>query len=598
MITESHIASSVEMAMTYIPYLLRSELIQIDPMLDIDWESRLVSIFNNLDEDIKIEIDKQILKSKQIIWHRISNKFDFKTETSLQVLKFKLEDQRMRSVVANIIESIQLVQNNDNVLFFADYIENVLKQIDQIETNDDLKLIEERAIIRKTFLYHIAKVIRKKTFIVPSNIRNLTEEQVKNFIIEVYIKHEILGHWFRPMTTKQIEKEPNFFFKYYISRQQKVRKFSVVKTSQFYFFLAPGRHVDDNVYSIRRFLTEQVISYSNSTYIFSLALPLNPSSDAAFISSFKELMEKMVTIEYRINQAVTDIVANMEYAFQDVIIPLFVDPLVVSEKNLDLLIDQHLMKIENKLVEDVLTPIKKAVQSDLSVQDEFDYVFHSLRNVFKEMLNYFEVFKQQPLFVFNQKVQEFGYRILSYLILLERRRDEVFASLTRNDREMIEERAQEPMTELYQLIDQRLAEYMSIQADMKTIDREKSRNTKQSFVSNLMTKKTVKRDYADLYRESLELKKKAYHDLLYIPRQYKKYCVIIQEDNLMSIQGRETYYAFSNGDNGIGLLPILFHVKNDLTDFSIEKVYNTLRQNVTRYSPFQVKRDESVFAAN
>lgn len=580
--------------MIYIPYLLRSELTQIDPMLDINWEYRLESIFSNLDDDIKAEIDKQILKPKQITWHRISNKFEYKTENSLQVLKFKLEDQRMRGVVANIMDSIKLVQNNDNILFFADYIENILKQIDQIEVGDDLKLLDERHQIRKTFLYHIAKVIRKKNFIIPKNIRHLTEEQIKNFIIEVYIKHEILGHWFRPLTTKEIQAETNFFFKYYISKQQKIRKFSVIKTSQFYFFLAPGKQVDDNIFSIRRFLTEQIIQYRDATYIFALVLSLDPSGDKDFIQHFKDLMEKMITVEYRINQTITDIVANMEYTFQDEIIPLFVEPISLSEKNLDLIVNQHLKKIENLLVEKILTPLKNAVKNDLSVQDEYDYVFHSIRNIFTEMLNYFEVFKQQPLLVFNSKIKEFGYRILSYLMLIERRREEVFISLSRSDRKLIEERSQEPLTELYQLIDQRLADYLLIQKELKEIEREK-KQTKSSFVSNLKVKKINKRDYNDLYHESMELKKKAYQDLLYIPRQYKKYCVIIQDENLMTIQGLETYYAFNNGENGIGLLPILFHIKNDLTDFSIEKIFSTLRQNVTRYSPFQTQHDEQLF---
>ncbi|MCH4248229.1 MAG: hypothetical protein LKF82_10455 [Acinetobacter populi] len=147
--------------MIYIPYLLRSELIQIDPLLDIDWQMQLENIFASLDMDVKIEIDKQILRPKQIIWHRISNTFESKVDTSLQVLKFKLENPRMREVVSNILDSLQFIHQNNNVLFFADYIENVLKQIDEIVIEDDLKLLEEKESIRKVFLYHIAKIIRR-----------------------------------------------------------------------------------------------------------------------------------------------------------------------------------------------------------------------------------------------------------------------------------------------------------------------------------------------------------------------------------------------------------------------------------------------------
>lgn len=587
-----------EKLMTYIPYLLRSEMIQIDPMLDMDWENRLVKIFSKLDEDLKIEIEKQILRPKQIVWNRISNTFETTAETSLQNLKFRIENLRMRAVVSNIIESMQLVNNYDNILFFSDYIENILHQMDQIEIGDDLKLFDEKLLVRKTFLYHIAKIIRKKSFVIPANLRNLSEDMVKNFIIEVYIKQQILGHWFRPLTTKEIHAEQNFFFKFFLIKQQKIRKFAVIKTSQFYFFIAPGRQVDENVYSIRRFLTEQNIEYKNVTYLFGLALPLEPPADPDFIRVFKILMDKMVTIEYRLNQTVVDMVANMDAGFQDEIIPLFIEPVMLTEKNLDLVVEQHLNNIEMLLTEKLLHPVKNAIKNYLSIQDEYDYVFHSLRNIFKEMLSYFEVFKQQPLLLFNQKVQEFGYRLLSYLLLIERRKDEVFVPLGRHDREFLQTRSQQPLDDLYQLINQKLSEYLEIQTELKAIEREYLKKPKQSFIASFISKKstqTAKKEYNELYHVAMELKKKAYHDLLYIPTQYKKYCVKIQDENLLSIDGRETYYAFGNGEHGVGLLPILFHIKNDLTDFSIEKIHSSLSRNMTQASPFNTPNRDNHF---
>ncbi len=575
--------------MIYIPYLLRSELIQIDPLLDINWQNQLAAIFSELDMDLKIEIEKQILRPKQITWHRISNTFESNLESSLQVLKFKLENRRMREVASHILDSIQFVNETSiNALFIADYIENILKQIDEIVVDDDLKLLQERQTIRKVFLYHIAKIIRKQNLILPQNIRNLTGDQVKNFILEVYIKQEILGYWYRPLTSFEVQQESQFFFKYYISKQQKIRKFTVVKTSQYYFLIAPGKQVEDNIYSIRRFLTEQHIEYSKKTYIFGLVLPLNPPADNQFIEGFKTMMENMVTIEYKLHKTVLDTVAHMEHSFAKEIMPMFVEPINLNEKNLDLVITSHLAQIEAMIVEKELIPLKRTIEQDLSHQDEYDYVFHSVRNMFQEMINYFEVFKQQPLLLFNKKVQEFGYRIISYLKLLERRRDELFVPLSMDEYKTVNRRAMMPLEELYHSMQMRMEEYLSLQLELKEFERARTKKAQGSFLNNFLPKqrKSAQKGYSELYHDVMSLKKKAYQDLVFIPRQYKKYCVLLQDENMLSIQGRETYYAFSNGENGINLLPILFHIQDDLTDFSIEKVITVLNKAMTSYNPF------------
>ena len=35
----------------YIPYLLRMDLLQIDPLLDVDWRTRLETIFTKIDDE-------------------------------------------------------------------------------------------------------------------------------------------------------------------------------------------------------------------------------------------------------------------------------------------------------------------------------------------------------------------------------------------------------------------------------------------------------------------------------------------------------------------------------------------------------------------
>ena len=61
-----------------IPYQIRATLLQMEPSLDANWEELLANIFEGADIDVREEIDRQILKPKEIQWNRVTNSFDYR----------------------------------------------------------------------------------------------------------------------------------------------------------------------------------------------------------------------------------------------------------------------------------------------------------------------------------------------------------------------------------------------------------------------------------------------------------------------------------------------------------------------------------------
>ena len=167
-----------------------------------------------------------------------------------------MSNERMRSIATKLSQSINWLKDIKDCVQIADYLENALHQIDQIPVDDNLKLQREKMLMRRVYLQDVAKLVRNIEIEPPKGIRNLTANQVKSFIIEVFIKQQLLGYWFKPLLPRSSELMKHPFFKYWLLKEQSIRRFDIVKTTEFIFIIAPVNNFEHNPYSIRRFLFE------------------------------------------------------------------------------------------------------------------------------------------------------------------------------------------------------------------------------------------------------------------------------------------------------------------------------------------------------
>ena len=90
-----------------IPYQTRASLLQMEPSLDVNWEGSLSQIFEESNIEVREEIDRQILKPKDIQWNRVNNTFEYSVTNSLAILKHSFSNERMRSIATKLSQSIQ-----------------------------------------------------------------------------------------------------------------------------------------------------------------------------------------------------------------------------------------------------------------------------------------------------------------------------------------------------------------------------------------------------------------------------------------------------------------------------------------------------------
>ncbi|WP_315077730.1 hypothetical protein [Acinetobacter guillouiae] len=555
---------------TIIPYQTRATLLQLEPSTDLNWEQVLCDVFDEANIEVREEIERQILRPKEIRWNKGNNSFEFKITNSLENLKYSFENERMRSIANKLSNSINWLKNITDSIQIADYLENALYQIDLISVDDHLSLQREKLLIRRVFLQDVAKLIRTINIEAPAGIRNLTSDQIKCFIIEVFIKQQLLGYWFKPLLTKSSELMKRPFFKYFILREQRIRKFDIVKTSEFIYLIAPIENFEQNPYSIRRFLFEENIEYKNQVYVTGLVLDTDQMSESEYRDSTDLLIQKMVTIQHQVHRDVIEIVQEFEEFTENKLLPFLMEPLGMVGKNSDTVAQNHIKTIEQLLTANILMPLRNAVKSDLSHIEEFEYLFMSVHRIFSEILSHYRDFKEQPALFFNSHVQLFEYRLLAYLKLLEKRKDEIFIPMSPREWQVMHERSQQPIRKLQEIIAEQVKDYRALDSYVKQLKNEQN-EVEGSLLKKMIKGGKVEKDIVQANHAAMLIKKQTYLEVLTVPKGLAKYSVFIEFESLTSMSELERHYAFPSGDNGIIRFPYLMKLPENLADFDLEE---------------------------
>lgn len=139
--------------------------------------------------------------------------------------------------------------------------------------------------------------------------------------------------------------------------------------------------VEQNPYSIRRFLTEEG-AIEAQTFLNVIVLDMQATEENEYIDHFKSLIECMVTVQSQIHVDVMDIVLQLEEVCEKSLIPLLIEPIQFVAKNADVVAQMHLKKFENILTTDFLNLSYEAIKSHLSHIEEFDYLYLSVHRLY------------------------------------------------------------------------------------------------------------------------------------------------------------------------------------------------------------------------
>lgn len=567
----------------YIPYNLRILITQIDPRLDYDWQNSLTEIFSKLSDQEKDNVDQQILRNKQIEWNAETNSFSYKQVSNLDSLKNTINHSGMKTLIHKIIISLELLEKYTQITEIADYLESILKQIDNIDVEENVELQRTKQHIRMEFIYEAAKIIKfKKTIEINQNARGLTTEVIKCFILEIFLKHQLLSFWFKTMRPRQLNEQAEPILNQFLKNEQRIRQLEIVKTSHYIFAIAPSRNHNVNPFSIRRFLQEEKTAFSDSVYLNAAVISTKELSNNQHQDNFKWQISRIVTIENQLSTVITDLVESFEIANSNILLPLLFKPLDSSGLATDKIAQQRLWDFEQQLCLKIFEPLEHAIRNLVSSQEEHDYLFVSLRQIMGDINSYYKDFQQQPAMMFDSYTNLFSARLIAYLTLVEKRKNDIFVMQTNEEYQSNLTKLSEPINILRNLAKDSLDQLRIMRVELKEAqknlkDKEKSFLSKL-FKSNL--KQTEKIE--DIRRNIYENRESTYFEIIRIPKKYPTDTVYLEFESLISINDLERHYAFSSGKNWIRRLPILVQLPEDRNLFNIQEIYNTLEFDLTK----------------
>lgn len=557
----------------------------IDPILNLDWEQRISGIMSALDDQSRQRAFRNVIKPKGIDLDKASGRYVFEGKPTVRELVTGLSTPQLAAIADKLIKVLATLGQERNLNTLADALEGGLSNIDRFNPEESQQRQKEKLRLREAFLYDFATGIRNADFDLPPNQRGLTVEAVRTYIIEVFIKQQLMGYWFATTPLYELKKDPQRFVNTNILEEARVRRFDIVQAGDWIFLVGPVPRFDQNQYSVRRFLTEDTAMGGRLVYFNSLAVDRRRLEDAATQQKIAHDMTRIITIQRQLSARIVELVDSFETNQHKYLLPLLFKPLAADGTDIETAIEQRLQEYEKSVSRLVLGKIPVAISELAKGQDDFEYLFFALKTFLLEILGNVQDFSAQSSAQWSTKGQELEYRTASYVRLLEKRKPMVFtpeaekiaAAEATLDTEL-------PLAELKKITDDAEPELENLADQLKAaiLANEEEEGKGKQFMNRLLGRRKVDPD--DVRSEIAGVRRDAFLAIIRVPKRYPKICVYLEFEDLCEVDDKKRHYAFPDGKNGLSLLPKLVELPEDKEQFDIRSIRKLLEFDLFKAS--------------
>lgn len=557
----------------YIPYHLRTQVNQIDPRLDVFWQDQLVELFKSITPQDRTNIAKQILAHKGIFWNGELKKFEYRPESdnSLEdaIRSIPANGKRMKAFAAKLIDHLHTLQTMNDVLKIAEFLENILTQLHKIDVEDSVPLQVAKHRLLTEFVYAVAQVIRdKKDLEIPKNVRGLNGSILKTFINEVYLKNQLLGYWFKTMRNRQLAEMPFPILNTFLREQQKIRQLEIVRASKYLFAIAPTLEYAINPFTIRRFLLEERL-FSRTVLLNGVAIntAMLANCDEKYTETFKRQIDCVITVETTISRVVIDFFDELEKYHDNVLLPMLFEPFE-ARGNLDKMVNERIAKYEKLLTTNILEPMKRGLQTLSKNNDECDYLYVGMRQLFGSVLNVFQDFQTLPAVMGNEAAETLFSKLVAYATFLEKRRSDVYVAQTEMQWAENHQRGQQGITKVREFVNKQIKPYRElvkqVAAQQEIVDKP------ATFIDKILKRKEAQEEKLEALKKKMRQTAWDVHqNIFHMPKDFKDQMVHLEFDSLLITDETQRNYAFPSGDNGVTRLPLVVTLPENRLDFNL-----------------------------
>ena len=553
----------------------------IHPVLNHDWMESVPRLLKQLDEGTRRLCYKNILAPKGISLTS-TGKFIFTSQRNLTNAKKTITSRPLNTLTDELLRVVNAIGKTRNILLIGDALEAGFKQINDIDSKDNLVQQKEKILLTESFLYDFAAALRQHDFDVPENRRGLTADIIKTYIIEVYIKQKILNYGFSPLPLRALKKDRNPFVKIELFEAAKTHRLSIIDTERYYFFLAETPKAGLDPYSVRRFLTEDTSLGGRAAYFNVIAVDRTELTSTHYQEKIRVDISNMATPQRQLSSEIIQLVDRLEHTQVSHLLPLLMKPLEAEGAALQTVIEDRLRDYERNLCLMVLTKFTRSLKEKAKSADDYEFLFVSLKSFLIESLGDIHDFYYQSPTRWSSKSQELEFKVIAYLRLLEKRKSSVFTSDSDAVLAMGDQvNYRKPMDELIQTVNKTIPIIQNLKTTLLEAKRQDAERTsrQKSWDTFLSRKRLEPKDAQQALDQALQ---EGYLAIVNIPKRYPTTTIYLEFEGLISVDESVRHYALPKGEEGLSLLPMLIRLPEDTREFDILAVKELFKPTLFR----------------
>ena len=375
------------------------------------------------------------------------------------------------------------------------------------------------------------------------------------------------------MRQRQLKEFHQPLVREYLASVQKSLQLEVVPASGYIFIIAPMAEYSADLFTIRRFLLEDLL-FDRTLLLNGIALPTanldNPTP--AFEDAFKRQIQCIVTLEGMVRPTVMDFVEKLNDYHEDHLLPLLFGPFILKE-SLENEIANRLKKYEQRLCYGILEPLAQTMRRLPNSPEEFDYLYISMRQLMGNIVSTFQDFQTQPAIAnrpasAKRQAALLFARLVAYTALLEKRRSDIFAKMDDYEWKENHKKTYTWINYARSVAKKYIKDY--VQRHDAVVKQEALVKKPEKFFDKIFKHKKKQIDALNEKKKALrKIQYAAHMKLLYLPDEIKAQTVNMEFDTQMVGDGTMRTYAFPSGDNGISALPSTFSLPENRLQFDL-----------------------------
>ena len=319
----------------------------LDPVIDADWEDRIAEIMRKMGATERRYADSQFIEPKGIRYLPAEKRFTFEGRESVQKVAERIKNPELRSVAVRLSKAREAMDAAETPEQFANHLESALTLFDNFDAQENLPVQKDKNALRSAFLTELVAITRAANFKIAPNRRGFSTKAVKDYIIEIFIKQQILGYRFRTLPIGTLEEDPNPFLCGVVAEEAKTRQCDIVKTATLIYLIAPVKTTEQNPYSIRRFLREEEVMRGSVVYFNAAIISLGKRlQDEKYQHAIGQVLSRMVTLQRQLSDSIVELLRGIDEFHRKELSPLLTRDLEADGTSIEQSISKRLDTFE------------------------------------------------------------------------------------------------------------------------------------------------------------------------------------------------------------------------------------------------------------